>query len=51
MLLDVVPVIDGKPRPAAPSLEQRNPADLDEVVARLPESGSGHCASCWPRGG
>jgi acyl-CoA reductase-like NAD-dependent aldehyde dehydrogenase len=40
MPLDIAPFIDGKPRDAAPALEQRNPANLDEVVARLPESGA-----------
>ncbi|HXQ45919.1 MAG TPA: aldehyde dehydrogenase family protein, partial [Caulobacteraceae bacterium] len=41
MPLDIVPFIDGKLRGLAPTLEQRNPADPAEVVARLPESGAG----------
>ncbi|HXQ12806.1 MAG TPA: aldehyde dehydrogenase family protein [Caulobacteraceae bacterium] len=44
MPLDITAFIDGTPRDAAPALEQRNPADLDEVVTRLPESGAGFVA-------
>ncbi|HLK24146.1 MAG TPA: aldehyde dehydrogenase family protein [Caulobacteraceae bacterium] len=41
MPLDIAPFIAGQPRSAEPALEQRNPANLDEVVTRLPESGAG----------
>ena len=41
MPLDISAFIDGTPRDAAPELEQRNPANPDEVVSRLPESGAG----------
>jgi acyl-CoA reductase-like NAD-dependent aldehyde dehydrogenase len=38
--LDISPFIGGKPRGCEPTLEQRNPTDLDDVVTRLPESGA-----------
>ncbi len=41
MPLDISAFIDGTPRDAAPAIEQRNPANLDEVVTRLPESDAG----------
>ena len=39
MSQDLACHIAGRRRELAPSLEQRNPADLDEVVARLPDAG------------
>jgi acyl-CoA reductase-like NAD-dependent aldehyde dehydrogenase len=41
MTIDIAPFIGGSARAFEPALEQRNPADLDEVVTRLPESGAG----------
>jgi aldehyde dehydrogenase (NAD+) len=39
--IDVAPFIGGSARAFEAALEQRNPANLDVVVARLPESGAG----------
>ena len=50
MPLDISAFIDGTPRHAAPALEQRNPANLDEVVTRLPESGAGLVAEAAAAG-
>jgi acyl-CoA reductase-like NAD-dependent aldehyde dehydrogenase len=51
MPLDISAFIDGTPRDAAPALEQRNPANPDEVVSRLPESGAGLVTEAAEAGG